>query len=32
MHKLNAHNYKPGPEGALETVNIWEWWCDKGQC
>lgn len=32
MHKLNGHNYNPGPEGASETVNIWEWWCDGGHC
>ena len=32
MHKLTVHNYNPGPEGAAETVNIWEWWCDKGHC
>jgi len=32
MVKKGTHNYLPAPEGALETVNIWEWWCDKGQC
>jgi len=32
MHKLSVHNYNPGPEGASETVNIWEWWCDGGKC
>lgn len=32
MHKVSAHNYTPGPEGASETINIWEWWCDGGQC
>jgi peptide/nickel transport system substrate-binding protein len=32
MHKLNTHNYNPGPEGASETVGVWTWWCDNGQC
>jgi peptide/nickel transport system substrate-binding protein len=32
MHKNNVHNYNPGPEGASETVNIWQWWCTNGQC
>ena len=32
IHKLTVHNYNPAPEGAAETVNIWEWWCTKGQC
>jgi peptide/nickel transport system substrate-binding protein len=32
MHKLTVHNYNPGPEGASETVNIWQWWCTNGQC
>ena len=32
MVKKGTHNYLPAPEGALETVNIWEWWCDKGHC
>jgi peptide/nickel transport system substrate-binding protein len=32
IHKLTVHNYNPGPEGAAETINIWEWWCDKGHC
>ena len=32
IHKLTAHNYNPGPEGATETANIWEWWCDKARC
>jgi peptide/nickel transport system substrate-binding protein len=32
MHKLTAHNYNPGPEGAAETINIWEWWCNGGKC
>ncbi len=27
-----THNYQPGPFGATETVNIWQWWCDNGQC
>ena len=30
--KKGTHNYLPAPEGALETINIWEWWCDRGQC
>jgi peptide/nickel transport system substrate-binding protein len=32
MHKNNVHNYTPGPMGASETVNIWNWWCDGGAC
>ncbi len=32
MHKLNSHNYNPGPEGASETVGAWMWWCDGGKC
>src|SRR5712692_2523031 len=32
MHKLSVHNYNPAPEGAAETINIWEWWCDGGHC
>jgi len=30
--KNNVHNYLPGPEGATETVNVWQWWCDNGTC
>jgi peptide/nickel transport system substrate-binding protein len=30
--KNTAHNYAPGPEGASETVNVWDWWCTNGQC
>jgi peptide/nickel transport system substrate-binding protein len=30
VHK-GTHNYSPSPiEG--ETINIWQWWCDKGKC
>jgi peptide/nickel transport system substrate-binding protein len=32
MHKLTVHNYNPGPEGASEFVNVWEWWCEAGHC
>jgi peptide/nickel transport system substrate-binding protein len=32
MHKVTTHNYNPGPEGASETVGIWQWWCTNGQC
>ena len=32
IHKNSLHNYNPGPFGASETINIWEWWCDGGQC
>jgi peptide/nickel transport system substrate-binding protein len=32
MHKIGVENYNPGPEGASETVNIWQWWCDGGHC
>ncbi len=29
--RKGMHNYQPSPiEGG--TVNIWEWWCDKGKC
>ena len=31
VHK-GTHNYQPGPLGAIETNNIWEWWCDNGKC
>jgi ABC-type transport system substrate-binding protein len=30
--KKTVHNYLPGPMGASETVNIWEWWCTGGKC
>lgn len=30
--KKGTHNYLPAPEGALETINIWEGWYDRGQC
>lgn len=30
--KNTVHNYMPGPMGASETVNIWEWWCTGGKC
>lgn len=30
--KNTVHNYLPGPMGASETVNIWEWWCTGGKC
>jgi peptide/nickel transport system substrate-binding protein len=30
--KSTAHNYAPGPEGASETVNVWQWWCTNGTC
>ncbi len=30
--KVTAHNYLPGPMGASETVNLWNWWCDGGKC
>jgi peptide/nickel transport system substrate-binding protein len=32
MAKNTTHNYAPGPTGASETVNNWEWWCDGGKC
>jgi peptide/nickel transport system substrate-binding protein len=29
--RKGTHNYLPSPiEG--DTINIWEWWCDKGKC
>lgn len=30
--KLTAHNYAPGPQGASETINVWDWWCTGGKC
>jgi peptide/nickel transport system substrate-binding protein len=30
--KTNVHNYLPGPMGASETINVWQWWCDGGKC
>jgi peptide/nickel transport system substrate-binding protein len=30
--KKTTHNYLPGPEGASETVNVWQWWCTNGTC
>ncbi len=32
VHKLNGHNYDPGPMGASETIGVWAWWCTNGQC
>jgi peptide/nickel transport system substrate-binding protein len=32
MHKNTVHNYMPGPAGASETINVWQWWCTNGQC
>jgi peptide/nickel transport system substrate-binding protein len=32
MHKNSVHNYNPAPEGASETINIWQWWCTGGSC
>ena len=32
MNKITTHNYVPGPEGASETVGVWNWWCTNGQC
>lgn len=32
ISKLTTHNYAPGPEGASETVNVWQWWCTGGSC
>ena len=32
IHKKSLHNYDPAPEGASETINIWQWWCDGGHC
>jgi len=30
--KNTTHNYLPGPEGASETINVWQWWCTNGTC
>ena len=31
--KKTVHNYLPSPSfGAAESINIWEWWCNGGQC
>ena len=32
MVRKGIHNYLPGPLGASETINIWQWWCDHGKC
>lgn len=32
LAKKGVHNYLPAPQGALETINVWEWWCDGGHC
>jgi peptide/nickel transport system substrate-binding protein len=32
ISKKGTHNYEPGPFGASETVNVWQWWCDGGHC
>jgi peptide/nickel transport system substrate-binding protein len=29
--RKGTHNYQPSPI-AFETINIWEWWCDRGKC
>jgi peptide/nickel transport system substrate-binding protein len=29
--RKGTHNYLPSPI-ASSTVNIWEWWCDRGNC
>jgi len=31
MVRKGTHNYQPSPI-AGETVNIWQWWCDRGKC
>jgi peptide/nickel transport system substrate-binding protein len=30
--RKGTHNYQPSPLIVGDTVNIWEWWCDKGKC
>lgn len=32
IYKNTGHNYSPGPMGAQETVNVWNWWCTGGKC
>jgi peptide/nickel transport system substrate-binding protein len=29
--RKGTHNYLPSTIAA-DTVNIWEWWCDRGEC
>jgi peptide/nickel transport system substrate-binding protein len=29
--RKGTHNYQPSTIAA-DTVNIWQWWCDKGKC
>ena len=29
--RKGTHNYQPSPIVG-DTVNIWQWWCDKGKC
>jgi peptide/nickel transport system substrate-binding protein len=31
MVRKGTHNYQPSPI-AGDTVNIWQWWCDKEKC
>jgi peptide/nickel transport system substrate-binding protein len=31
LARKGTHNYQPSPI-AGETINIWQWWCDKGKC
>ena len=31
--RKGTHNYLPSALSlAADTINIWEWWCDKGKC
>jgi peptide/nickel transport system substrate-binding protein len=32
MVKNGANGYGPGPEGASETIGVWNWWCTGGKC
>jgi peptide/nickel transport system substrate-binding protein len=32
IHKKGTHNYAPSAVGLGETINIWLWWCDNGNC
>ena len=32
MVHTGTHNFQPELTSSFDTDNIWEWWCDKGEC
>jgi len=32
IHIHGTNNYNPSALGIGETINIWEWWCNGGNC